>query len=284
MQTRKRAREQAGRDQVHNTYYHFDPIMESIAQFLEFQDCGAASRLNRAFANKLWVYVLRLSSRNISLNPVIHFNPFTEFWIRKYALELKNQQVEVGWHHSSFFQIDIPCLFSLRIINCSSQIRLPANLTDLRILDTRGWYTGIPHMQGVRCLEIGYAFWSDDLDTLPRSLEMLNLVTGYFSFNDIPMLPNLKSLWLRSCQMIKDVHQLRANCPMLENLFLVKSSIADIANLQVSRLVLFDDALVDISLLSNIQVQVLDLSHCPKVADFFQSRAHEKPDQVRKII
>jgi hypothetical protein len=267
MLTRKRLRDENQRNLVKTEYYSFDPIMEAVARFLGFQDCGNVAKMNREFAHKLWVYVLRSSSR---VSEIICFHSSSYVWISKYSKELKNIKLHVGSHHASFSSLEIPQLYSLQLMCCRVPIRLPPKIIDLTMLDALGYLATLSSFPCVTSLNIGDigSMGFHYLKNLPSSLEILSLWLSIFSCRDLPFLPRLESLLIRQCGFFEDIAELRTKCPNLVHLELCNVSLNGLQGLDVHKLVLLDTELVDISDLAHIRVDVLDLSRCPNVVDF----------------
>ncbi len=268
MLTRKRLRDENRRNLVRGEYYSFDPIIESVARFLGFEDCAAVSNLNHEFARKLWVYVLRSCNRKAE---IICFDSSSYAWISKYSKELKNQRLYVGSHHASFFNLEIPQLFSLHLNGCRVLPRFPKHLFHLTMLDNLGSLTAfnpdcVPNIISLNIGDIG-SMGFHYLKNLPSSLELLSLWLSIFSCRYLPFLPKLESLWIRQCGFFEDVTELRTKCPNLSHLALCNVSLDGLRGLDIQELVLWDTEIVDISDLAHVRVDVLDLSHCPNVVD-----------------
>src|SRR5215204_4809265 len=99
MLTRKRQKEIncLKTQKISNLAYTFHPIFESICRFLDFQDVASGACVNSDFFGKLWLYVLRSSTRDSELNTHIFINHESASWIAKFSQELKYQRFDLSY-------------------------------------------------------------------------------------------------------------------------------------------------------------------------------------------
>jgi hypothetical protein len=147
MLTRKRKSDQ----EVENTLpgvhaYTFDAMMEPVARFLEFRDCGAMSSLNTYYYDRLWSYVLLCSTR--FRNPCIRVSTQNELWLKRHCKLLKTQHLSIGSSNKkdgdevvrevNFDKIGITHLRNLTIVGCHVIPRLPLYLEILGLTECSG--------------------------------------------------------------------------------------------------------------------------------------------------
>jgi hypothetical protein len=245
-------------------YFSFDPLMESVARFLGFQECGRAATLCKAYFAKLWCYVLRATRRSFKQ---ILFKPIMMDWLTKYSHELKYVKILVIDKHATFFSLSIPSLHSLHLVHCSALIRLP---TQLRALAIRGIQTFLPAEANMQSLVWGrfQHLTHFHMSTIPKELKMLGLSTLIFITKRLPTLPNLHSLRVENCKKFHHLIELQTKCPALQVLFLNQCQLKGVAGLRVPKLVVSSESLTSVAELADIHVDILDLQKCPNVEDF----------------
>jgi hypothetical protein len=263
MLTRKRLRDES----VQKKSIGFHPILESVTRFLRFKDVGQISASNQFFYQKMWIYLLRSTSRELKLNESILFDGKSLSWTLKYATELKHQKLKVVSQHARFFTIFIPQIDKLSISNGEyATIRLPRKLQSLEI---QGPIPTKLRLSGITNFTCGGNYHTD-LENIPKFVKDLHIINSFIWFGCLGYLPNVKSLTLY-CREVEDVDKLQTQCPLLETVTIQHYGnlpTQGIENIKVSTLIL------DFPNVSNMfdiyvhHVKTLDLSRCPKLFDY----------------
>jgi hypothetical protein len=270
--TRKRKRAQ--RANSLEFLLHFC-IVESTARFLNFRDCANVDQLSRNYHSKLWLNVLRCSSRSwVEIIPVLKNS---QVWLYKFAGELRHQTLQLSplnehiWINIS---ARITKLHSLRGFYIDYPIVTPLYLHKLFVWKC----TSLIQLRNLNILEVGYA--CNSMQSLPATVSKLKL---YY--------PDQK--WLESCPIMPHVTTVNyhyryylqlslasflSKFPAMETLKLVYPD-DHVCNLELLRtcqslrklsIHYVDD--LDLSDLKDVALLELDVSNCPKVLDFSHVR------------
>jgi hypothetical protein len=263
MLTRKRLRDET----IQKKSIGFHPILESVTKFLTFKDVGQISTINQFFYQKMWIYLLRSTSRELKLNEFILFCSTSLSWISKYAMELKHQKLKVVSQHAKFFVIFIPQIDSLSISNAEyTTIRLPRKISSLEIqgsIPTKFRLSGITNF---KCWGNSHS----DLANIPKFVKDLHIFGSYIWLGYLCYLPILTSLTIH-CGEVLESELLCRRCPLLETITLTHYGhlpIKGLENIRVSTLILDYPNVSNMFDIRFNYVKTLDLSRCPKLFDF----------------
>jgi hypothetical protein len=255
-------------------------ILESATRFLEFRDCAQVDLLSRHYHSKLWLNVLKCSSR--SCNADIRVDENSEAWLTKYATELKYQALQLNrresgeraWNNVS---THITRLRILRGSYIDYPIIAPMHLGKLTLWSC----TRSVQLRDLNTLEIGFQFDPDSMRSLPASVSKLKLY--YPERNWIALLsvfPHVTTLnYASPCYREALLTSLLSKFPALETLKL-ECRHHQVCNLEalgtftsLRKLTVCYTNDLDLSGLKGcVGLEELDLSKCPKVLDFSHVR------------
>jgi hypothetical protein len=199
-------------------------------------------------------------------------------WMNKYANELRYQDFRVLDWHDMFLQIPIKHLELLILANYpAGTITLSPSIDHLSLVPRfDNEHPVIPSVKELTSLSIG--IYSNtpriNYEGVPTSLQILALVSHFVDIDHLPTLPCLESLDILRCCSLKNIASLKTKFKSIARLGLKNHVSAEacpiryLRGLEVNELVIECEELVDISWLQHVHVSVLDLSMCPKVADF----------------
>jgi hypothetical protein len=263
MLTRKRLRE--GNHKKMSIGFH--PIMESVTRFLHFKDCAQVTTMNQFFHQKMWLYLLRSTNRELNLNSIIIYNVDSSTWIRKYASELKYQSIHVSSKHVDFFSINIPQICDLFIMYCNySTIRLPTKIQSL------GIFGDIPNkIRNVKLNKFTMGNFSPiAVQTIPEDVKDLHIYAKYIWFQVIPSLPNVTRLNVYNCNEVQGIEKLMIQCPKLETImsYSFERPTIGFEEVNVSQLILDYPNVTTMYDIHYPNVKTLDLSRCPKLLNY----------------
>jgi hypothetical protein len=257
--------------------YQFDPIMESVVQFLEFRDCAQVSMLDKEFDSRMWLHVLRSWTRDVNSWVKIKVCAKSMPWIVRYAAELKyinliireTPQVDID-----FEGLGVTEVASLSIWWCTIRnLQLPSQLRHLDLSDTI-WRAGvrIPHTltRFQICNRTINVSITNILGSLPRgTLERLYILDCKFHLASSPMFPHVKKVCWRTDNK-NALQGIQTKFPSLRRLDIEHDTIdlMPLIGSQITKLRIASINLCDLTPLRNIPITRLDVRDCPSIVNF----------------
>ncbi len=167
----------------------FDPILESLAIFLEFQYCGIVSQLNKIYNIKTWVYILTNTNRKIQ-QPIL-VNRQSIAWILKHRLFLKYQHLTI----QNNFQVDLSTCSEVRhvsIFNPNTIVILPSKIKHLTLFQ---FYGNIQNIVGLETLEIygDTTYIAYVLSVHCKTLKNIKIASQTVKLSLLPICPNVET-------------------------------------------------------------------------------------------
>jgi Leucine-rich repeat (LRR) protein len=246
--------------------FQFDPILESVSQFLYNRDCANVSKLSHSYHSKTWLYILKSPNR-AKINDIIDLNDYSWYWILKYRLHLKHQSIQFLYRVKFDLSI-IPQLYSLNVYEPMD--KFPGQVKHLTLSGLTDINT-FPNIIGVETLFVPhYDSHSGLLKTCPQTITSIKIQSAWwFNCQDLPNLPNLETLFLRVDYM-KNVQTIQEKFPNLKILHIISNSLVGIEELENFRgkLVVGSRFWQSTQVFANFKTQDLDLSQCPNILDF----------------
>ena len=249
--------------QISTTSLYFEPILESIAQFLEFPDVAHVSQLNKIYQSTTWKYVLSSSHRSIHCNPLIDISKESLAWIIKYTNLLKYQELKLYRLHESDLDLSmIPQLDTLSLFYGESITMLPLRVNCLSCYRMDG---NIPDLIGTTSVLL----FDSTITTYSETVHTMLFHNHDIDCNKLPHFPNLQSLEM-SCRYVMNAENILKMYPNLKTLKITCNNINFIHEIQSYQhtLVIISDTLVNITSFSMLQCHELNLIGCPSIQDY----------------
>jgi hypothetical protein len=242
---------------------YFEPILESIAQFLEFPDIAHVSQLNKKFQSKTWKYVLSSSHRSIECNPLIDISQESLAWIIKYKNLLKYQELKLYRLRVQDFDLSmIPQLETLSLFYGESITILPLRVNCLSCYRMDG---NIPNLIGTTSVLL----FDSSITAYSKTVHTMLFHNNDIDCDKLPNFPNLTSLDL-SCRHAVNAENIVKKYPNVKNLKITCNNINFIHEIQFYQhtLVIISDTLVNIYSFSMLQCHELNIIGCPNIKDY----------------
>jgi hypothetical protein len=238
-------------------------LLESVTNFLEFQDIAHVSELNCFYYSKTWDYFL--SSINHCQDPIpVHSTSIK--WIKKYRLLMEQEWLQIDRNSPDLDLSIIPKLWTL-VLSDKIPTTFPLQLNTLMC---EGITETIPDNVVPRISFATIVILSrSSIHAYSETVEELSGFNDCINCDGLPNFPNLKRLILWG-NYVDNVDRILDKYPKLKFLEICCKDIKFIDALKSFQhtLVFMSSELDNISDFWMLQCNELDLYDCPNIKDF----------------